>query len=431
MHVDLHLTARASDDKGISRQTIIIIAVCAAVGGLIVLAVVVRIIRSAYARSAAQTAPLPPVQPLAHHREHQLAKFYRENTSRPSTTYDPSNLTAPRPFASDASSIRTSKASLLVPDSPGASSPSRHASSLNACDAAEEISLNNAPMELDVPSPSFQVSTRASSSTIGSSENSHTSPETPPLQSSASISRLPHHQTRPTSSARPSSARRPRPLSLASSTHTVASKSSRSNLRTGVPHGPHNQVQIVLPAPLAPNVYPNDDISPYKHVDDGGYGRLSVVDQWAPRTYRSEGSLTGESRRSFGSTEPRPSSSSSQASAHSQSLPSRHPRRINSNLSSNSSHPTLPATPPTSSSPTYHSPPPVPRIPSMYNNIGAGDLEAPPSRGRSRDINIPAAVPSRDIYLPDPDDAERSTTYSDPPKYRTLSKKNANSRGRT
>ncbi len=302
MHVDLHLTARASDDKGISRQTIIIIAVCAAVGGLIILAVVVRIIRSAYARSAAQTAPLPPVQPLAHHREHQLAKFYRDNTSRPSTAYDPSNLTAPRPFASDVSSIRTSKASLLVPDSPGPSSPSRHASSLNACDAAEEISLNNAPMELDVPNPSFQVSTRASSSTIGSSENSHTSPETPPLQSSASISRLPHHQTRSTSSARPSSARRPRPLSLASSTHTVASKSSRNNLRTGVPHGPHNQVQIILPAPLAPNIYPNDEISPYRHVDDGGYGRLSVVDQWAPRTYRSEGSLTGESRRSFGSS---------------------------------------------------------------------------------------------------------------------------------
>lgn len=130
--------------------------------------------------------------------------------------------------------------------------------------------------------------------------------------------------------------------------------------------------------------------------------------------------------------EPRPSSSSSQASTHSQSLPSRHPRRINSNLSSNSSHPTSPATPPTSSSPTYHSPPPpVPRIPSMYNNIGAGDSEAPLSRGRPRDISIPAAVPSRDISLPVPDNAERSTTHSNPPKYRTLSKKNANSRGRT
>ncbi|KAK0473183.1 hypothetical protein IW261DRAFT_1504783 [Armillaria novae-zelandiae] len=384
MHVDLHLTARASDDKGISRQTIIIIAVCAAIGGLIVFAVVVRIIRSAYARSAAQTAPLPPVQPLAHHREHQLAKFYRENTSRPSTTYEPSNLTAPRPFTSDASSTHSMRVT-----------------------RQEEISLNDAPMELDVPNPSFQVSTRASSSTIGSSENSHASPETPPLQSPASISRLPHHQTRSMSSARPSSARRPRPL--------------RNNLRTGAPHGPHNPVQIVLPAPLAPNTLLMMVVT----------GRLSVVDQWAPRTYRSEGSLTGVSRRSFGSTEPRPSSSSSQASTHSQSLPSRHPRRINSNLSSNSLHPTPPATPPASSSPTYHSPPPVPRIPSMYNNIGAGDLEAPPLRGRPRDISTPAAVPSRNIPLPDPDDAERSTIHSNPPKYRTLSKKNANSRGRT
>ncbi|KAK0208540.1 hypothetical protein DFS33DRAFT_1304259 [Desarmillaria ectypa] len=387
MHVDLYLTSRASDDKGISKQTIIIIAVCAAVGGLILLAVVVRIICSAYARSAAQTAPLPPVQPLAHHREHQLAKFYRSNTSRPSTTYDPSSLTAPRPFASDASSARTSKTSLLVPDSPGPSSPSRHASSLNPCDMAEDISLNNAPMGLDVPNPSFQVYTRASSSTIGSSENSHTPPETPPSQNSSSISRLPHQQTRSTSSTRPPSARRPRPLSLTSSTHTVASKSSRTNLRTGVPHGPHNQVQIILPAPLAANIYPNDEISPYRHIDDGSYSRLSVVDQWAPRTYRSEGSLAGQSHRSFGSTEPR-RSTTSQASIHSQPLPSRHPRRMNSNLSSNSSHHASPATPPTPSSSTYHSPPPVPRIPSMYNNIGAGDPDAPspplkrPAEGR-------------------------------------------------
>ncbi|KAK0465360.1 uncharacterized protein EV420DRAFT_1514005 [Desarmillaria tabescens] len=430
MHVDLYLTSRASDDKGISKQTIIIIAVCAAVGGLILLAIVVRIIRSAYARSAAQTAPLPPVQPLAHHREHQLAKFYRSNTSRPSTTYESSNLTAPRPFASDVSSVRTSKASLLVPDSPGPSSPSRHASSLNACDMAEDISLNNAPMDLDVPNPSFQVSTRASSSTIGSSENSHTPPETPALQSSGSMSRLPHSQTRSSSSARPPSARRPRPLSLASSTHTVASKSSRTNLRTGVPHGPHNQVQIVLPAPLAPSIYPNDEITPYRHIDDGGYSRLSVVDQWAPRTYRSEGSLTGESRRSVGSTDPRPSTSS-QASVHSQSLPSRHPRRMNSNLSnlsSNPSHHASPATPPTPSSSTYHPPPPVPRIPSMYNSIGAGDPEGPPLRGRPRDVNIPAAARGKDISLPDPDDVERPTN---PPKHRALSKKNANSHGRT
>ncbi|KAG7450304.1 uncharacterized protein BT62DRAFT_927621 [Guyanagaster necrorhizus] len=419
MHADPYLTSRAEDDKGISSQTIIIIAVCASVGGLVLLVVFVRTIRSACARSAAQTAPLPPVQPLAHHREHQLAKFYKSNTSRPSTTYDPSNLAAPRPFASDASSIRTSKASLLVPDSPGPNSPSRHASSLNAYDAAEDISLNNAPMELDVPNPSFQVSTRASSSTLSSSENSHTPPETPPSQSSGSISRFPHQQTRSLSSAKPASARRPRPLSLASSTNTVLSKSSRTNLRTGISHGPHN-VQIVLPAPLAPDLYPNDEISPYRHADDGGYSRLSVVDQWAPRTYRSEGSLNGESRRSFG-TEPRPSTSS-QTSIHSQSLPSRHLRKVKSNLSSNSLHHISSSTLTTPS--PYHSPPPVPRIPSMYNNVSEDDPEAPPLRAPPRDVNIPAAVHGRAIFLPDPDEVVN-------PQHDMLSKKNANFRGRT
>ena len=50
-----------------------------------------------------------------------------------------------------------------------------------------------------------------------------------------------------------------RPLSQASSYTNLSTSPSRSTLR-GTPHGPHSQVQIVLPAPLAPGSTQSSDV---------------------------------------------------------------------------------------------------------------------------------------------------------------------------
>lgn len=66
----------------------------------------------------------------------------------------------------------------------------------------------------------------------------------------------------------PSSSRH-RPLSVASSHSTLRSKSTRQSTIRGTPHGPYNQLQIVLPAPLAP-----------MHGTASNPRRKSAVDQW-------------------------------------------------------------------------------------------------------------------------------------------------------
>ncbi|KJA29388.1 hypothetical protein HYPSUDRAFT_196754 [Hypholoma sublateritium FD-334 SS-4] len=65
----------------------------------------------------------------------------------------------------------------------------------------------------------------------------------------------------------PSSSRH-RPLSVASSHSTLRSKSTRQSTVRGTPHGPHSQLQIVLPTPLAP--------THGHHLPR----RKSAVDQW-------------------------------------------------------------------------------------------------------------------------------------------------------
>ena len=55
------------------------------------------------------------------------------------------------------------------------------------------------------------------------------------------------------------SPRTSRPLSQASSYSNLSTSASRSTLR-GTPHGPHSQVQIVLPAPLAPSSTQSSDV---------------------------------------------------------------------------------------------------------------------------------------------------------------------------
>ncbi len=298
----MHISRRDSTDgtASISRQNLIIIAVCASVGGLLVLGLLVRFIRIRIARSAARSAPLPPVQPLARHREQQLARFY---ASRPSTTYETTYLHVPHPFVASSSSFHGSNASLLG-GSQESHSVSRHASSLTGCDTAEDVSLAS-PMvvnDIQLPNPSFH----GGSGNSGSAENDPNSPAETSIstlssqQSSCSMGSNPMYRSprRSTSQPRPPSShsRRARPLSM-TSTSTSLSKSSRTTLRSGVPHAPHNHIQIVLPAPLGlqPNREPLSR-RPQTYADPDGFNRLSVVDQWTPKTYRSEGSYGMEKR---------------------------------------------------------------------------------------------------------------------------------------
>lgn len=82
---------------------------------------------------------------------------------------------------------------------------------------------------------------------------------------------LPHsHDPAPRLPRTPSSSRH-RPLSVASSQSTLRSKSTRQSTIRGTPHGPHSQLQIILPAPLAPM----RTASPH-HLPR----RKSAVDQW-------------------------------------------------------------------------------------------------------------------------------------------------------
>lgn len=277
----MHLTPRAADGSGLSRQNTIIIAVSCGIGGIVLLGVLIRFIRLQLARSAQSPVPLPPVQPLAHHREHQLSKFY--STSRPGTLYNPSTIEVHPSFPS---SLHGSDSYLLGTDSP--STPSRYASSLG-CDTGENVSLNSSPMaamDLNLPNPSFHGHGKNSSTISLTSSDVH---DSSPTDTSSSMSHTSYGFTR--SQQRSQSSHRSRPLSM-TSTSTSLSKSSRTTMRSGTPHAPHNNIQIMLPAPLGPTFQPTSRLwnRTFSESESSSSNRSSVVDQWAPKTFRSEGS---------------------------------------------------------------------------------------------------------------------------------------------
>ncbi|KAF8167888.1 hypothetical protein B0H34DRAFT_683548 [Crassisporium funariophilum] len=255
-----------------SKDIIIIIAISIGVPTVFILFFLARFI----SRRTSSSAPLPQVQPLAHHREHQLSKL-ENSLPRAQTWYYPNHLTTPHSFRS--SSPGGSKASLIAknPESP---SPS--------AETITEDSAAFSPLDQDqllpVPSPSFHSARPASPSSQGSSDPGHTSPaslwarppntlSTPPFDPPT----IPHLRS---SSSSPGPPRRPRPHSIASSTYSRTSR----NTQRGVPHGPHSQIQIVLPAPLASNLSDarqrDQSRRPVSRFDTDSLDRRSVVDKW-------------------------------------------------------------------------------------------------------------------------------------------------------
>lgn len=254
-----------SSSRPLPRQTLIIIIVCATVSTFVFFVLLYRLIRSCRSRRSAP--PLPPIQPLAHQREHQLAQF---EASLRAQSYHSSLLTAPPPPQFGSPSSRGSKTSLL------GSLPSPHTSYVATGEGSEELT-SLTPLEpatpLPIPHPSFTDSTLPLSS-INLNDNSTQSSFAVP---SASTSALPSPSKQSLAQPTRDDQFRPhhhRPLSVASSL-------SRRNSRRGLPHGPHSQVQIILPAPLAPGIPPSSARqSLYEHDSPGD--RMSFVDRWVP-----------------------------------------------------------------------------------------------------------------------------------------------------
>jgi len=158
----------------LSKEAVIIIAVCSAITFLLIVLVI-------YKRYSPSSTPLPTIQPLAHHREHNLEQF--QNPIHTPLLEDTSQLSVP----------------------------------------------NNSTVSLF--------------------------PTTPPSGPRRSPSNTPHR-------------------SRSITTHSTKNSHNRHIIR-GVPHGPHSQIQIVLPAPLA--LYA-----------DASSSTLSLADKWASAGIRKQ-----------------------------------------------------------------------------------------------------------------------------------------------
>lgn len=227
-HRSLRHFPRNAPSQGPDHTTlIIIIAISASVGGLLLTALIWRIISRL---SRPKSAPLPPRQSLVHQREVHLAAF---------TEFKDGSV--PQILASG-----------------------------SYIHEEDETTLDSSHgVQLRPPSPQFfpsHIPPSGSSSSLPSS-NDHSAPSsgvaTPPGQFSSPSQ----------SSRRPLKHSGPRPLS-------AFSVNSRQNIRAA-PHAPHSNVQIVLPAPLAPSLYEeaaSDDCLLQRRPMRNG--PLSVQDSW-------------------------------------------------------------------------------------------------------------------------------------------------------
>ncbi|KAJ7293333.1 hypothetical protein C8J57DRAFT_1268758, partial [Mycena rebaudengoi] len=304
----------------LGQSTLITVVVASSVGGVLL----VVLMLCCWPRRKAPPVPLPPKQELARYRDPQ-----------------PIFLAAPTPrYAADSSSS-------LLPDSRNGS-PFQHFSrhsSLNPSESPSDDLFHTLPVgpALPLPHPSFHITPSSTSLRLRPTQTRPTYPF-PRATRPSPIANYGHQTRSPSTSSR--SRRQSRALS-------VGSSPSRRNTIRGVPHGPHSQVQIVLPTPLAFN----DRISIHESP------RMSMVDQWAPMAVRSAGPIP--QRRSFsGELRPSPSSRS-----------------------------TLRPHAPTSPSTHGSLPPPVPQIPERWLPPVDPALAAPKDsqRGRPPDVQPPVS----------------------------------------
>ena len=278
---------------GLSRTSLIIIIVCGSVGTSLLFLIIFRLFQRTFRLREFRSAPLPPIQPLAHHRELHLAQFVDRigGGSRPATWYDFSHLTVPPVFGSTSSS--GSHVSLLHSDSLAVHSPASIGIFDRSNTSVDALVMNpQSPSYLDNPNPIQPAYAEVASlpdTPYSNTSSSH-------CNSITNNNLVPPSRSRSTS--RPRS--RPRPLSMTSTSATLTHRTSRT-IR-GTPHGPHSNVEIVLPTPLSSSLRPAVDLQSRRHtVMDGdtldrSSSRLSVVDKWATLPVRSS---SGKERRSL------------------------------------------------------------------------------------------------------------------------------------
>ncbi|KAH9950509.1 hypothetical protein B0H21DRAFT_537970 [Amylocystis lapponica] len=393
---------QARDGSGgstLSTSTIVIIAV---VCGSVVILVFILFLWRLLVRSCRrkEPVPLPPVQPLAHHREQAAA--YADLKSRPSTFFDSATLHTrghirghSRPSLYHASSNAS-----LITDSLALSSSPLSGSVTEDGISTEGGSIGfTSPLSADSlppPNPSFNMghtpgnSTTSVATFVDSREGVTPSPSAPFSETESSASHVTsmsgHRLVRPNASparvARSHSRQLSRPISRASSVATSYTGHSHGSVVRGAPHLPHNNIQIVLPAPLAPQTYPyimqSDSMGSSRSsyaLGGDDMSRRSVVDQWIPVGTRSLSmgpvGRSASSGPTFVDTRPRtiprtPSGLSQSVTAplpthrRSQSQPRSSASSIRSTHSSSASVGTYTLRP---------LPPPVPRIPAEYGNV--------------------------------------------------------------
>ena len=227
----------------LTKVLIIVIAVSGLVGCLVILFLVYRCCRRP------KSTPLPPIQPLAHHKEKEL-----NHPPHPRIPHNNAGLAHLGRYESDTSLLKPScNPSFQTDESQGTSSSGHHSI-------------------LVPPSPSTNVTHQSSP------------PPTEPQSDEPST-------TRP---ARSTSRNRPRqPRSRVDSIVSIHSNSAHTSTRSpntfrGAPHSTLSNVQIVLPTPLAPQLQSHMVTTPSavgSHenlVERGG-----IADGWTPTPSRT------------------------------------------------------------------------------------------------------------------------------------------------
>ena len=267
--------ARADDDdgSGLSKQNIIIIAVSSSVGAIFLGYFLYRNIRNCIQRSKSTPHPLP--QPLSHHRQQQVAQI--EQQLPRATWYEPQFAAGDRLRLDSA---RGSKASLL-----GSDSPALVSSITPSIDSPGAPSEDTSHQHLPLPTASYLHNRPSTSSSLTSSDASCPPPPAQdPVGHGGDLAAAIPPPPRPTSivgrySPVNTPNRRARPLSM-SSTHTYGSTARASRIY-GAPHAPHNQIQIILPTPLASANNSRESLAMMRaRFGSDAFDRRSMADPW-------------------------------------------------------------------------------------------------------------------------------------------------------
>jgi len=303
------LGSRSVGGTKIDSTTIIIIAVCGSVGVVVLTLLIWRAIRACCSNSV----PLPPIQPLGHYREQQQEL----------------GTWTPLPNSSSMLGIQA-RTHLRAEASFSSLLPTRQTS----FQESTTDTLDSSPVRsesLGLPNPSFQRSHGSFRSqegrdsglvVIASSDDLLDPPAeaTSMMSSSHSPSNHSHvsSTTQQTATGSRSHKSRSRPLSMissASTSYTSVSGPYTRNMIRGSPHGPHSSIQIVLPAPLAPQLRPYLNSGSVEDLSS----RDSYVDKWALPSRSTSMRLNSERSASLGSSSPRSRRSKSLAKSKSQS----------------------------------------------------------------------------------------------------------------